>query len=78
MSIVAVRIGRLLVERKFKGNMAQAIIFGRGLYGVEVDPITQQQVTMLRRMMAKAIWKDRTVRNRQVVLLQESGIQKWP
>ena len=75
-NFLAGRIGFLPVDRRFKGNMAQAVIFGRGLYGGEVDPATQQQVAVLRRLMAMAIWRDRAVRNRQVVLLlMESG--KW-
>ena len=76
LKIIAGRIWYLPVDRQFKGNMAQAVIFGRGLYGVEVDPVTQQQVEVLRRLLATAIWRDRTVRNRQVMLLlMESG--KW-
>ena len=39
LHIIAVRIGMLPVERPFKGNRAQSIIFGRGLCGVEVGPI---------------------------------------
>ena len=76
LKIIAGCIGFLPVDRKFKGNMAQAVIFGRGLYGVEVDPATQQQAAALRRLMATAICRDRTVRSRQVMLLlMESG--KW-
>jgi hypothetical protein len=72
LHIIAVRIGMLPVERTFKGNMAQSIIFGRGLYGVEVEPITQQQVTVLRKLMTTAIWRNVKMRNRRALLLLTS------
>ena len=73
---VAVRIGMLPVARKFKGNMAQSIIYGRGLYGVEVEPVTQNQVTVFRRLMVTPIWRDAKMRSRRaLLLLAERG--KW-
>ena len=59
LKAVATKIGALPVERLFKARMATGLIFGRGLYGVEVDGITQQQVTVLRKLMATAVWQDR-------------------
>ena len=58
LKIIAGRIGFLPVDSKFKGNMARAVIFGRGLCGVEVDPVTQQQAAVLRRLAATAIWRE--------------------
>ena len=66
---VAHKIGVLPVEKRFKVQMARGLILGKALYGVEVDRITQQHITMLRRLMATAIWRDRTVKNRKAVLL---------
>ena len=69
LHIIVVRIGMLPVERAVKGNMAQSIIFGRGLYGVEVEPITHQHVAVLRKLMATAIWRNVKMRNRRALLL---------
>ena len=72
----AFRIGVLPVGRSSKGNMAQSIIYGRGLCGVEVEPITQAQVAVFRRLMSTAIWRGAKIRNRRaLLLLTETG--KW-